>query len=195
MASKRQQVRGEVKVEMGRGMSGTVGSSQMASIDKIMGMAAEIWQEVKTSDTPKDDEKASDHLLKTMRAKYKDFAVSYPIPFRWMIQSHEYVPGVFKKWITHHVKMMYKDRMEFLAAQGEYLVLLYRHRNPRVGASAIGRYRAAIKKSLKEDDDIFQKARKEADEEVERIKKKVDMDRRKRLLAYLQRAKASGKSD
>jgi hypothetical protein len=184
-----QQVHGSVEVDLGGGAAGSVGV-QSAALEKVMGVAADIWAEVRRSGVAPDDDAGNDALLKRLQKAYKDFAVSYPVPFRWMVQAREYEPKAFEQYLRKDVQMMYKDRKAFLAAQGEYLVRLYKARNPRAGSRQLGRYREAVGKSLAQDDKAFTEAHAEAEEEVRRMDGEHDAERRQRLLAYLRRLKA-----
>ena len=182
--------RGEVNVDFGGGATGKVNASQNVPLEQVMGIAAAIWAEVKRSGVAPDDHEGNDRLLKDLQVAHKDFSVSYPIPFRWMVQTREYEPRAFEKFLREEVKTMYKDRKEFMKAQGEYLVILYKVRNPRAGVRQITRYRKAIGESLTKDDEVFTEARDEAEKEVHRLDEDVDKERRQRLLAYLTRLKA-----
>ena len=108
-----------------------------------------------------------------------------------MVQAREYEPRAFEKYLRQHVRPMYKDRKEFSAAQAEYLVILYKVRNPRVSEKQLVRYRAAVAKSIQEDDDTFAKARKEAEETVRALDAEVDSARRQRMMEYLIRLKSN----
>lgn len=182
--------RGEVQVDLGDGASGHVRTGQSVSLEGVAAIAARIWAAVGRANVADGDDAGADALLQQLQGEYKEFATSYPVPFRWMVQAREYDPRAFKKYLRDHVKMMYKDRKEFMAAQAEYLVLLYKARNPRVGVRPLARYRAAVVKSLQEEDDKFAEARTEAEAEVGRLDAAVDDDRRRRLHEYLCRLRA-----
>jgi hypothetical protein len=188
--AKPQVVTGDVKVDLGGGATGTVGSST-ETLERIMEIAAEIWATVRHSGVAADDDGGNNALMERLQGEHKDFAISYPIPFRWMVQAREYEPQALEKFLREHVKAMYKDRKEFMAAQGEYLVILYKIRRPRAGARQLARYREAVTKSLQEDDDKFTAAREQAEVEVKRLDEEVDADRRQRIVAYLRRLKAA----
>jgi hypothetical protein len=163
-------------------------SSNESSTDKIIEIAQQIWKEVKQSGVKADDDDGNEKLLKTLREKHQDFAVSFPIPFRWIVQAREFSVSAFEKYLHRHVKGMYKDRKEFLAAQAEYLVLLYRERNKKAGVKQIGKYRESVNKSLQHDDKVFMDAKDEADVEVKKIDAAADYDRRVRLVSFLNRS-------
>lgn len=175
---------GGVRVEKAK-----VSAAQEVPADKIVEIARSIWREIRDSDVAADDDAGNDRLLKDLRERYPDFAVSFPVPFRWMVQAREFDAKAFETYLKTRVKGLYKDRKEFLAAQAEYLVLLYRARHPRIGPRQLARYREAVVKSLEEDDEAFVKAQKEAEEEVARLDGEVDKDRRQRVYDYLVREK------
>ena len=179
---------GNVQVELGGIGVGNVHASH-APLTQIMSIASDIWSDIRRSEVAATDHAGNDRLLRKLQTKYSEFAISFPIPFRWMVQAREYEPKAFEKFLRAHAKMMYRDRGEFMAAQSEYLVLLYKTRNPRAGARQISRYRDRINKSLKQDDDDFMEAQKAATEEVRILDEKNDAERRQRLLAYLRRSK------
>lgn len=183
-SQKRNVVKGNVQVDLGNGLNGTVESSAKA-LDSIIEMAEEMWDTINTSGIKPNDDKNNNKLMEQLQEEYKDFTISYPIVFRWMIQAREYDSNAFRKFLQKHVKPMYKDRKEFMAAQGEYLIILYRVRHPRAGVRQIKRYREAITKSLQEDDDKFMAAKDEADEEVKRMDEENDKERRQRILQFL----------
>lgn len=187
-SAKPQVVTGNVRVDLGGGAAGTVGAAA-ETLARVLDMAAEIWAAVRRSGVGADDDEGNNALMKRLQAEYKDFAISYPIPFRWMVQAREYDARAFEKFLRDHVKVMYRDRKEFMAAQGEYLLLLYKTRHPRAGERQLARYREAVTKSLQEDDDTFTAAREEAEEAVKRLDEAVDLDRRQRIAAYLKHLK------
>jgi hypothetical protein len=179
---------GDVQVELGDIGVGKVHAAH-APLTQIMSIASDIWADIRRSEVASTDHAGNDRLLRELQTKYSEFAMSYPIPFRWMVQARAYEPKAFEKFLRTHAKMMYRDRSEFLAAQSEYLVLLYRSRNPRAGARQISQYRDRINKSLKQDDADFMEAQKAATEEVRLLDEKNDAKRRQRLLAHLRWSK------
>ena len=191
--STKNSAKGTVQIDIGGGTSGTVSVAQ-ETLDAVMEMADEIWKEIKSSGVAVSDDAGNDKLLKSLQKKHNDFVTSYPIPFRWMVQSREYSPKSFKKFLQKHVKMMYKDRKEFLAAQSEYLKLLYMEKHPRAGQKQRMRYGEFLAKTLKRDDEIFTEAREEAKKEIEDIDRIADEERRQLMVNHL-RALARSKKE
>jgi len=185
MASRKKNVaHGEVGVE---GVS--VSAAGERPLAEVLGIARAIWKETQAAEVAVADAAACERLLTRQREKYPEFSSSFPVVFRWMVELRQYDEKAFKHYLCNHVKTMYKDRHEFLSAQGEYLCLLYRARHPRAAGVQLSRYRDAVEKALKEDDDSFTRAREEADAEVERMDAETDRERRQRLHAYLVRLK------
>jgi hypothetical protein len=179
-------VMGNVRVELGAGVSGNVHASA-APLAEILETAAGIWEAVGRSGVAPDDDAGNDRLLRDLQRAHNEFAVSYPVPLRWMVQAREYDPRAFEAFLRQHVKAFYKDRSEFLDAQGEYLTLLFKNRNPQATSRQIRRYRADVQKSLKKEDEAFTDAWREAEAEVRRIDEEADSDRRRRLYYHCRR--------
>lgn len=186
-------VTGDVKVDLGGGATGTVGATT-ETLARILEIASEIWAAVCSSGVPVADDKKCNELMRHLQGEYKDFATSYPIPLRWMVQAREYESKAFEKFLREHVKVVYKDRKEFMAAQAEYLVIMRRIRHPRASSrQQLARYRAVIMKNLKEDDDQFTAAQEEAKKTVKCLDERVDADRRERICAYLLRQRSASR--
>ena len=159
------------------------------SLTEILNLADQIWTEIKNLGIRDKDDQETDRYLTRLRAKHSDFARAFPIPFRWMVQTQEYSPKAFELFLTSQVKTLYKDRKAFLAAQGEYLVLLYKQRNPKAGGKKIADYRRSVVLSLEKDDKSFSEANEKAKEEVKKLDEAVDKERRERLFEYLTKLK------
>lgn len=196
MSQAAQTVYGKTRVRPGEslgqgptaGPAGQVGSGT-ETVENIMAMADTIWGRVRQSGIAPADKKGTEKLAQELHAKYKDFATTYPIVFRWMLHTREYERRVFRDFITRHTRTMYETRAKFLEAQAQYLVMLYRKRNPRAGASRLKNYRAMITKNLKDDDKQFQEAVKESEGIVRQIAANNAERRRNCLLAWARRQK------
>ena len=169
--------------------SANVSSARTESAAAIVGIARAIWAEVRASGVAADDDAGNARLLAELRKKHRDFATTFPIPLRWMVQARDFAAKPFERYLAKHVKAHYRDRRAFMLAQAEYLVLLYRHRHPRAPGGEVTRYREAITKSLEEDDRVFMEAQDEVAEELKRLDAAVDADRRRRLYEFLLRRK------
>lgn len=154
-------------------------------VAEVVGLAREIWDEVLAADPPANSAAARE-LYEDLRARNHVFAQEFPAVLRWAVELRQFDLRVFERFLrSPHLKAFYADRHEFMAAQGEYLNMLYKHRNPRAGEKELQRYRAAVSKSLKDDDALFTEAREEADRAVVDQDAAADQARRARLHAQL----------
>jgi len=102
-------------------------SSQEATIPKLLDLAQEINQRIKCSNIAWYDEKGNEALLSWLQTEYSDFAISFPIVLRWLVQMREYHPSAFRDFIYISTKKESKSREEYLNHQAEYLVLLQKY--------------------------------------------------------------------
>lgn len=177
---------GEVSVRPGESL-GKVGAGT-ETVENVMAMADAIWGRVRQSGIGKTDTKACEKLARELQAKYHDFVTTFPIVFRWMVHTREYEREVFRKFIKSHTKAMYKTQDEFLEVQAQYLMMLYRKRNPRAGAAQMKRRREIITKSLKDDNKQFQEAVKESESVIKQIDE-VNLERRRAAIAAWAKAR------
>lgn len=166
----------------------TVGVDKTATPDEVVAVARRIYREALASTSEDPEER-----LKRIRAANPDFAKSFPVVLRAIVVGLEFGEKAFRKFLKNHVKVMYKDRHEFLLCQAEYLILFYREKHPRAGGGDIARYREYVSKKVREDDKIFTDANSEAEKAATAEDEDVRADRRRRLLAYIAGLKAAAK--
>jgi hypothetical protein len=181
-------VYGEVQVEAGAGFgkltTGTV------SPDVIVGMADTIWGKIQQSGVEPADRDDMKLLAREIQSKYSDFVNTYPIVYRWMLHTREYESDVFRRFIVDNAKKAtHRSRAEFLESQADYLMLLYRKRHPRMGATVVARRRELLTRSLKKDDKEFKEAVEQAAEIVKEDDKIIHEKRRTALIAWALRTR------
>jgi hypothetical protein len=179
-------VRGEVGIDRAE-----VSSSRTESVDTLVDVAKTIWREVRASGVAPGDDAGNEALYERLRKAHPDFAKSFPVPFRWMVQAREFSARAFRTHLKTNIKSLYRDRDEFLGAQADYLVLVYRRRNPRAPPKQVSQYRETVMKALADDNQSFMDARAEAEAEVKRLDAAVDAERRRRLVAHLRQLKSA----
>jgi hypothetical protein len=135
--------------------------------------------------------KALERLHDELHKQYQDFAYSFPIVVRWMVYAGEYSTKALRNYIQRIGAPVWKTRQDFLESQADYLLMLYRVRNPRSSAETRRSYRRSAIKFLKDEDEKFKEALEEADEEVEEARKEADRLRRQRLRRQLEAQKAA----
>ena len=149
-------------------------------------LAGEIYEYIKSSNDK------FDVLLKNVQFKYKDFADSYPIILRWMVQSKEFDAIAFTKFVKRisvRDHLMWKSASDFIEAQASYLVDLHtinqRRQGKHPGPVDIASYRTWIVSVLEKEHREFREACTEADKRVKEINKIAADERRKRVIATL----------
>jgi hypothetical protein len=166
-------------------------SAAAARLDELVDLALQVKQRVSETGVALDDDAGRDTLYTELRKEFKDFAHSFPLPFRWLIQTGEFDTAAFKAHVKHDYKVVHKTRGDFLESQGEYLMRLYKQKHPRAGEKELRARRESIYKMLKDEDEDFQEAKKEADEEVKRVDREIAQRRREQLAALLKHRQAS----
>jgi flagellar biosynthesis/type III secretory pathway chaperone len=156
-----------------------------ATLDELAALGDKIFREVKEANVAKDDDEGNDRLYAEFRQKYRDFAHSFPVTLRWMVQAREYDTRAFKAYLKKIKTPFWETRRLFLESQADYLAILYRVRHPRCSSKELRKYRQAMVDHLVKEDEQFAEAHKEAEAEVERTKSEVEQERRQRLFAYL----------
>lgn len=176
-----------------------LGAEATRPVEEVVELAEEIFdavQRAQVSGIPSPgDREGGEALFERLRRQYHDFATSFPIAFRWMVQTGEYSSVAFARYLRHHVKLMYRDRGEFLDAQVEYLAMLYREKNPRATADQAARWRRTVAESLRRDDEDFARANEEAKAEAEECAREAARARRRRLYEFCRALKARGGGD
>lgn len=160
-------------------------SQNESTVACVVECARRIWGDVEGSAIRKSDDRGNNALLKELSEKYKDFAVSYPLILRWMVQAREFDAEVFERYLQKYGnKTMFRDRIEFLEAQGEYLVMAYQKQN-RHKHKNVKEYRAQIRKQLHDEDKEFTEKVEEAGQLVKEIDAAADVARRQRMIDHL----------
>jgi len=168
-----------------------VESQKCLPISEVVEIAREIWTEICGSGVSPSDDAGNDALYQRLHKERSDFSASYPLILKWMVKAREFKEKVFRDYLNKFGReTVHKDRRTFLEVQGEYLVLLYKDRNPRFGAREVGEYRKAIRKQLEDEDKEFAKKAEEAQELVKELDALADQERRKRMYESLVAQKA-----
>ena len=97
-------------------------------------------------------------LLLQMREENPQFAETFPVPLKWMVEAGQYDAKAFERYLrAGHVRATYKDRQPMEAQSNS--IYLFKARNPEPRRLS-GRYRDTVAKALKDDDRDFTAARK-----------------------------------
>lgn len=163
----------------------TVRSAQRATPEEIVAIGKKIWERVQKSGVGKDDNPGNDALLETLQEEFKDFATSFPLVIRWMVQMRQFNAEALRKYLLMHAQAKLDTREGFLELQAEYLVLLYRETHRHPDEAFVKRYRESLVKQLLEEDKAFLKMQKQVEEDLAQRAVEFDRDRRQRLYEYL----------
>lgn len=132
-----------------------------------------------------EDQERVRKLETDLRGEHPEFASSFPIPFRWMVQTGEFDPGVFSRWLKRtQAEAMWDTRDAWLESQGQYLTALYRHRNRRATAREVAAFEKQTQDALRAETAEHRKIVEEVSTEVEDEKGAVARARRARLTAF-----------
>jgi hypothetical protein len=132
-----------------------------------------------------EDQERVRNLEADLRNKHPEFASSFPIPFRWMIQAGEFDAGVFTRWLKRtQTEAMWDTRAAWLESQGQYLTALYRHRNRRATPREVAAFEKQTQEALRTETADHRKIVEEVTVEVEEEKEAVAQARRARLTAF-----------
>jgi DNA-binding ferritin-like protein len=162
--------------------------------DELVKVGQDILKKARR--TGLDPEKEADHpkldeLYKKLWGDFKEFAEEFPIIFRWIVHRHKFSERPFRIYLQKHHKpsgTMWKDRAEMLQEQGEYLVFLWREENRDASAKHLEGYRRHIREHLKDEQERFDKAAKEAEETCKKNTEERTARLRGQLLEIAQRS-------
>lgn len=170
------------------------GQTNFETMDKILDEASAIMKKVNESGVRKEDDKGNEFLLSKLQNEHRDFATSFPIPLRWMVQMRQYDKKAFSKFLVYYRKVVtetstrtsvFATRKQFIEVQAEYIVYLKKAMTPRCDRSVILRTRENVIKLLTEESDEFEKVQKEVAEELKKDEASADKRRRDDLFNAL----------
>ena len=159
-----------------------------ATPEKILNIAKDIWREVCAAP---DNERANSALLERLQAEQRDFATSFPLVLRWMVQMRQYDRATFHEYLLKHAGAKFDTREDFLRFQGEYLVMLYKRSQAHADERKVREYRAMVCDNLLKEDAEFTKIQAEVAEEIKREASDASADRRRALYEALMRSRAT----
>lgn len=169
------------------------------TIDGLVGVANDILRKTRYEGIPPVEEKADkatnaqlDKLYRRLWEDYKEFSRDYPIVFRWIVYHQVFDEKAFKAYMKTNHKPMWKNREEMLKEQGEYLVYLWRIKNRKEGTKRLQEYRKWLRNHLSEENELFEKVAKEADEEHKK-NEQARLERMKQALLETAREVAAQK--
>lgn len=169
-------------------------AANCATPAELAALGDQIYASVKASGVAAADDEGNDQLFIELRRRHRDFAHSFPVVLRWMVQARDYDTRAFKAYLKKIKTPYWNSRQDFLESQADYLAILYRTRNPRCGPKRLQKYRLGMLRHLEKEDEEFADAHQQAQEEAARVLKAVILDRRRRLFEFLVSGGSAGGS-
>jgi hypothetical protein len=166
-------------------VSASVTTAQRATPEELVAMAKKIWRAVRDSKVAKADDAGNDRLLGQLQTEYKDFATSFPLVLRWMVQTRTFKAKAFHDYLKLHAAAKITTREDFLRLQAEYVVLLWRAEHPHPDEKVVRRYREDVSKQLIDEDKAFMEIHKRVEADLAVKAGEDDRDRRRRLVEFL----------
>jgi hypothetical protein len=134
-------------------------------------------------------DKDYENLHKKIIADHREFASIYAIVVRCIVYHNEFFDNALRLYVNHLTNHPWSKREEFVERQAEYIVYVWKEKNPRIGSSELARYKQGIVKTLIEEDKKFDEYAKETTKTVNEEWDKIIDDRRRRLHDILEKMK------
>ncbi len=165
-----------------------IGAGSSRTPEEITDEARGIYDEVQRAQAAgldfRDDARVGE-LRKRLQGDHPEFVSGFPIPFRWMVETGEFDPEVFRRWLVQTQKQtVWDNRHVWLEAQATYLTRLYKFRNPRASAKEMSAFTKRTVKTLSDEEESYQADVAESKEEVEKENAAAVDDLRQRLKAF-----------
>ena len=158
-----------------------------ATVEEITEIGCKIWKEVRESKVAAGGAERSARLRARIREDYREFAESFPLVLRWIVEQQVFSKKALDRFLRLHATKKLDTREAFLELQAEYVVNCWREQNPRKGAKAVAAVRTRVVAMLLEEDKQFTEAAEAAKKEAEALKTKT----RAALLGDIQRLAAA----
>ena len=125
-------------------------------------------------------------LLRHFHEEHKEFARTFPIVLRYMVQLQRYSEKAFVRYVKRLKKHPYKTEEEYCRRQSEYIQYLHMELHPSSKKKENEKVRKDAYKLLLEELAAFKKAKKQADEKQQKNNKNNSIERRKELKDLLE---------
>lgn len=163
--------------------------TKLASPAELARLAGEVWAEVLKAGVAADDVAGCRQLLSDMQRRHADFAASFPIVLRWMVEAREYRKKAFTRYLKFFAAAPRGDQEAQRAVHAEYLVCLFREKFPRAPTNAIKSYRDSIVARLRAEDEEFERIAQEAEDHLTAKATQAREERRRELYLLLMQMK------
>ncbi|MHB2027938.1 MAG: hypothetical protein ACYCPT_03875 [Acidimicrobiales bacterium] len=137
-----------------------------------------------------DNAEPHDKVMRKIGVEHPEIASSYAIIIRYMIQFRTYHPDAVHEYLQYIEKNPWKNEEEYIDAQAEYPIILYRitHNND-VSERIVEELRKAIRSNLAYEFAMFKAITKKASKEVEHKEEKLQDENRNEFKSVLNNIK------
>jgi hypothetical protein len=142
-------------------------SEKNVTVDDVVNEADAIWKYAKSKKIKFGDEELSTKLLKEVEKSHPEFCQAYPIVNRYICQMQEYSSKALRMWLNKIKINPWKTEAEYLDATTDYVVILYKFRNPKYNMTDVSRLRKNVRDMLQKEHDEFKKYAELFKKEVE----------------------------
>ncbi len=143
-----------------------VESEKEVTIDELVQEANEIWKYARSKKLTLGDHEASGKLMSDVQRKHRQFCQAYPIVNRYICEMQQYSPKAFRLWLMKIKDHPWRSEDEYLEAQTDYIVMLFKVLNPRANRAHVSQLRANISAILRVEHEKFKYYTQEFDKEV-----------------------------
>jgi len=161
-------------------------NTDLKSVEDLIRMAEYIYERVRRSGVDPRDDKGNDNLYDDLRLEFRDFAMNYPIVFRWIVQVRQFSSKAFSQYLRKNISNKWDTREDYIRSQADYLVLLFKALNTHYKMSEVREYRKRITEKLLEEDKNFMESYKKAELELEQEEVELKAEREAELKASVE---------
>lgn len=166
-------------------LKASIRNEKNVTMEDIIEEADQIWSVVRTQKNPTTDE--AEEMLKLMRFKHPEFSKSYPVVLRYMCQMRQYSTKALRQFLLKIKEHPYRSEDEYINAQADYVVMLYKAKTKRWNKRHIENLRKNIRKLLKDEHENFKTKVNEIDEVVKAETEMLSKQHRGEFAEYIKR--------
>ncbi len=153
----------------------------------ILNEANTIWKKYKKLKIPIADYDKIDTASSDLRKQHREFCTSYPIVFRFMCQLNSYSPKAFERYLKLIQQRPWKSENDYLESQVDYIILLYKAKNPRWDNNTISNLRRETLATLVKENEDFKRGIRKFYDEVNSMELKLKEKSLKELSDFCSR--------
>jgi hypothetical protein len=101
------------------------------TLEDVLKVGDQIWKKCREKKLDISNTKATDEYLAELRYQFPEFAQSYPIVLRYMVQMNSYKHKAFERYLHRIQKHPWTSEDEYLQSQADYVIILYKAMHPR----------------------------------------------------------------